>query len=383
MKNRKIYFYWVFLFFIFSLILSFFYRVNQENYKKISQIKENIVKHPENLPTKEMARLTTFWFKNIKADIYRLETIQYIGGNVIHAEYKKYLYTILDLITELNPYFENPYIIGQLLLPDYNYRYENLDKKEQENYIIQGEKIGLKGVKNFCDEEKLEKIKNEFDLKKIWTEEVYTNPCKSYKVPFHLAFVYYFHKKDPETSAYYYKVTSANKDSIEGAKVMSAIMQWKSWDREKSIFMFLSMAKESEKENKKCQALADQLGNIGVWIINKSIRLDAKLIESIEKTRNKSFWKFNEKREKEFLDDAKCSNYVNKTIREINLLYIEKANEKFKQKNNGLSARNAQALFEEWYLEFLPTDFQQYGDYGIIYQYNPDTQKFDYEMGNY
>jgi Na+/melibiose symporter-like transporter len=60
MKNRKIYFYWVFLFFIFSLILSFFYRVNQENYKKISQIKENRVKHPENLPTKKMARLTTF-----------------------------------------------------------------------------------------------------------------------------------------------------------------------------------------------------------------------------------------------------------------------------------------------------------------------------------
>jgi|GEM_PF-594417 len=228
MKQRKIYFYWIFVFFILSFILGFFFKVNQENYKKITQIKEHTVKHPENLPTPQFARITVFGFKNIKADIYRLETIQYIGGNVIHAEYKKFLYKILDLITELNPYFENPYIIGQLLLPDYNYRYENLDEKEQERNLSEGEKIGLKGIKNFCDAKKLEKIKNEFDLKKIWTEEMYTNPCKSYKIPFHLAFIYYFYKKDPAIAAYYYKVTSANKDSVEGSKIMVAIMQGKS-----------------------------------------------------------------------------------------------------------------------------------------------------------
>ncbi len=383
MKQRKIYFYWIFIFFIFSFILGFFFKVNQENYKKITQIKEHTVKHPENLPTPEVARMTTFGFKNVKADIYRLETIQYIGGNVIHADYKKYLYKVLDLITDLNPYFENPYIIGQLLLPDYNYRYENLDKKEQEKNLSEGEKIGLKGIKNFCDVTKIEKIKNEFDLKKIWTEKMYTNPCKSYKVPFHLAFIYYFYKKDPATAAYYYKVTSANKDSIEGAKIMSAIMQGKSWDREKSIFMFLSMAKENEKDNIPCQNLADELGNISVWIINKTLPLDAKLIEAIEKERNKTFWKFTEKKEKDFLEDTKCSNYVNKAIRELNLLYIEQANEKFKEKNNGSSARDAQALYEEWYLNFLPTDFQQYGNYGIIYLLNPETWKFDYEMRNY
>jgi hypothetical protein len=38
---------------------------------------------------------------------------------------------MLDLITELNPYFEHPYTIGQLLLPSYNERYEKLSVEEQ------------------------------------------------------------------------------------------------------------------------------------------------------------------------------------------------------------------------------------------------------------
>ena len=36
---------------------------------------------------------------------------------------------MIDIITELNPYFENPYLIAQLLLPNYNERYGKLGKK--------------------------------------------------------------------------------------------------------------------------------------------------------------------------------------------------------------------------------------------------------------
>jgi len=61
------------------------------------------------------------------ADMYWLETIQYIGGNVIGGEYKKYLYAMMDLITDLDPHFERPYIIGQLLLPSNEKAYEEFD----------------------------------------------------------------------------------------------------------------------------------------------------------------------------------------------------------------------------------------------------------------
>jgi len=44
---------------------------------------------------------------------------------------------MIDVITELDPYFEHPYNIGLLLLPEYNKRYENLSKKKQELNIQQ------------------------------------------------------------------------------------------------------------------------------------------------------------------------------------------------------------------------------------------------------
>ena len=136
------------------LTLFWFYKVNSLNYWKHIEIKKNYVSHPENLPTKELAVNTSFWFKNLRADIYWLETIQYIGWNAIWSEYKKYLYIILDLITELNPYFEHPYSIWQLLLPSYNERYEDLSKEEQEKNINEAIKLWLKWIKNFCDIEK-------------------------------------------------------------------------------------------------------------------------------------------------------------------------------------------------------------------------------------
>jgi hypothetical protein len=73
----------------------------------------------------------------------------------------------------------------------------------------------LKGIKNFCDKKKLKLIKEEFNLQKIWTQEKYKDPCKSYDIPYYLAYIYYFYKKEPLKAAYYYKVASSNTDSPE------------------------------------------------------------------------------------------------------------------------------------------------------------------------
>ncbi|USN58074.1 MAG: hypothetical protein H6767_07130 [Candidatus Peribacteria bacterium] len=48
---------------------------------------------------------------------------------------------MLDLVTELNPFFEHPYIIGELLLPSYNERYESLPDEEQQKNIHEAEQI--------------------------------------------------------------------------------------------------------------------------------------------------------------------------------------------------------------------------------------------------
>jgi len=44
-------------------------------------------------------------------------------------------------------------------------------------------------------------------------------------------------------------------------------------------------------------------------------------------------------------------------------MYIETANKKFEADNpRGLPARNAKALYDDRYIDFLPTDYQQYPD---------------------
>ena len=202
-----------------------FYKVNELNYSKQKEIEAKLVQHPEMLPESTPAKISSFGFQNVLADMYWIQSIQYIGGNVISEAYKKYLYSMLDLITDLSPYFEAPYVIGQLLLPAESHDTDNLSEKEK--YTIQAEKLGLKGISYFCDPLKLESIKNQDNLQKITQEALYKNPCKSHKIPYYLAFIYYFYKNDGTQAAYYYKVTAAGDDAPSGAKVLAAIMQGK------------------------------------------------------------------------------------------------------------------------------------------------------------
>ena len=367
---------------IILLFISFFsfYKINEINYTKYKEIKISLINHPENLPEKNIAKATSFWFENLKADIYWLKTIQYIGSNAFHSEYKKFLFAILDLVTELNPYFEKPYIIGQLLLPGYEEKYEFITKEEQKVHTKQAELIWLKWVKNFCNQEKIDLIENENNLLKIWNNKEYQNPCLSYKVPYYLAYIYYYYYNDPINSAKYYKISSANIDSLEWAKTMAAIMQWKWWNREKSFFMFLNLAKFVEPENEVCDIFSKELENIWIWVfINKNISLNWELLKNIEIVRKKAFENLSEEEQTE---ESKCANYINKAVREINLEYIELANKKYFSEKNKNSI-NAKQLFKEWFLEYLPVDFQQNKDYWIIYKFNENIWNYDYDMWVY
>lgn len=365
------------------LAIGSFYFINSLNYTKHIEIKRSFVVHPENLPTKETAKNSSFWFKNLKADIYWLETIQYIGWNALWSEYKKYLFIIIDLITDLNPYFEHPYSIWQLLLPSYNERYEKLSKEEQEKYKNEAVKLWLKWIMNFCDPKKIELIKNEDNLQKIWTEDKYKNPCSEYNIPYYLAYVYYYYKKNPSEAAIYYKITSAIEDWVSWSKIMAAIMSWKWWNREKSYFMFLNIAKFIETDDEICLKFASDLEQVWAEIfINKNIDLNWKILKNIESTRSKIFWEFSEEIEEEILSDTKCWNYINKAIRELNLEYIERANKVYEQKYWEPSY-NAKELYDKWFMDYLPIDFQQYEKYWIIYEYNNDTWNYDYKMWDY
>lgn len=365
---------------IFLLVIFSFYQINQKNYEKHREILFNYVDHPEGLPTPEFAKKTSFWFSNLRADLYWLQTIQYIGGNAVSSEYKKYLFSIIHLVTELNPYFEKPYVIAQLLLPDYNPQYEDINEEQQEAYIQQAIEISEKWIKNFCDLEKIEKIKTENNINLITTEEKYKNPCKTNKIPYYLAYIYYFHKNDPITSSQYYKIAAANQDAPEWAKTMAAIMAWKWWEREKSVFMFLNIAQSLDQDGGECKVFSSELNKVAHGIFTyKQIPLSGEVIASIQKVRIETFWDFNEEVEEKQLWDTSCMNYLNKATRELNLAYIQNAHDQYFEETGKIS-KNAQELLDKWYINFLPTDFQQYKEQWVKYFFNSETGKYDYEM---
>ena len=70
--------FWFSTLFLLLGIGAFFYHVNTLNYIKHKNIQANIVNHPEKLPNSDAARLASFGFTNIAADIYWLQAIQYV-----------------------------------------------------------------------------------------------------------------------------------------------------------------------------------------------------------------------------------------------------------------------------------------------------------------
>ena len=103
------------------------YQVNTQNYLIYRDGELAKINHPEGLPDSKTAAFSSFGFQNMMADMYWLRTIQYIGSNAIDGEYKKYLYEMMDLITDLNPYFASPYEIGQLLIPSSAKAYDEFE----------------------------------------------------------------------------------------------------------------------------------------------------------------------------------------------------------------------------------------------------------------
>jgi hypothetical protein len=164
---------------------------------------------------------------------------------------------------------------------------------------------------------------------------------------------------------------------------MAAIMSWKWWNREKSYFMFLNIAKFIQSDDKVCLDFAWKLEQAGAAVfIDKKVALDWNILKNIDAMRTKIFWKFTEDKEEKVLSDTQCLNYVNKAIRELNLEYIEKWNKKY-EAEKWIYSVSAKELYDLKYIDYLPVDFQQYKDYGIIYYYNKDIKNYDYKMWTY
>ena len=372
----------VFTVFLLIPLFTAFFFINQSNYAFKQDVQAQLIEHPERLPRAEFAELMFPWFSNITANIYWLQAIQYVGRNAVSSEYKMYFYEMMNLITELNPYFESPYVFGQLLLPSGSHSnpFENFSEHEIKNHNLNAHALWHKWIENFCDIERLEKIFEQEDLWKIANDSRYANPCRSYLIPHHLAFIYFYYLKDYAQAANFYKAVTAQEDSPPWARTLAWIMQWRSWDRAVAIFMFLSLAQSSSDNDEVCRMLSSELEEIYSYIRHKEIPLNWDFIEQMEVLRDELF-PIQKDGESRIFSNLECGNFLGRAIREFSLLYLEQADQLYRTNNPWVaSAWTPWRLYELWFIDFIPTDFQRSEGFAIIYRFDEEAGRWDYRM---
>lgn len=285
---------------------------------------------------------------------------------------------MLNLITDLNPRFEEPYEFGLLLLSSFNERYEKWSEKDQNIHVDAAVQLGLKGLSVFCDAKKLERIQGEYDMEKIIRNPEYAEPCTNVTIPFYLAYISYFVRKNPSEAAYYYRVAGANTAGPSGAGTLAAIMQGKTGDRQKSVLMFLSLARNVQGDENQCREFAKQYQDFfQANFMSNQKKFPYELLPKIEQTRiafEKALGETGIKGVDRELREY-CSNYLNKAVRETNLYAIEQADVEY-QKKYGRHATMPEELREEKLLPYVPTDFQE----NVVYRFDRKDGQWGYEQ---
>jgi hypothetical protein len=252
---------------------------------------------------------------------------------VISAEYKKYLATMLNLITDINPRFTYAYQIGEILIPGSNKRYENRSEQEENQHIQEAYDLGLKGIRLTCDPQKIEKINQVIELPKLWTDPSLKNPCQDYKIPYFLGYIAFWYKKDAIDSMKYYKITAASEDAPIGVRTIAAIMQGKGGDRLRAIKMFLSLAETVDPEKATtCADFAGKLGSMIDELVSETHEIASRELRQIEQFRATIVDELKENINDPVLADTQCSTYLNKSVREMNLSYLENADKRYREK---------------------------------------------------
>ena len=213
------------------------------NYPEHVDAKYFIIHHPEFIPSAQTVRIGSAGHDLLTGDIAWIDAIQYVGSNARSEAYKVYLFKLLDLITDIEPRFTFAYTFGELLLGSDTHSATTDDGRM--NAIQHNKdalKLGLKGLQNTCDMQKIDTIRTEPNINMIVNNPKYQNPCTDYQIPYYLGYIEYWGFLDGKDASDYYRITAANQDAPDGARVLAAIMQGKGGDREKSATMFRALA---------------------------------------------------------------------------------------------------------------------------------------------
>lgn len=174
-----------------------------------------------------------------------IQMIQYIGFDLFR-EYYTWFYDNIDIITDVSPYWEEPYIFWQLLLPINKHSDITLNTK----ITSRDEAINIweKGVSFLC---------NEID-------------CKDYRIGSYLWFNYYQYIHDLKNSNKYYHLAANSDNAPAILKQMPAIITSKFWEHIKSAIMRYQQADTIDDSDQKVYLLNKALSEVFLHMIKET-----------------------------------------------------------------------------------------------------------------
>lgn len=137
--------------------------------------------------------------------------------------------------------------------------------------------------------------------------------------------------------------------------------------------MFLSLAESlGTKETKQCKDYAGALQKILFEAYQQGARISSDGLKLVERERRGIIDQIPGESNYSIANEHDCKEYLNKAVRELNLAYLDQAGKEF-FKVYKFNAFTPEELFDGKFIDFIPVDFQQYDDQGIIYQFNDKT----------
>ncbi len=160
------------------------------------------------LPSGKFIEQSSLGYRELAADWIWFQSVQYFGGWAKGQHDLAYFAGLIDIVTDLDPHFEFPYVFGAVVLA------------QDMNDLERGVEVLKKGMRQNPD---------------------------NWQYPFEIGFLYYVTTQDAERSARYFELASRMPGGRDVAGRFAAFVHSKAGHSEVSIRMWEEIARESDQ----------------------------------------------------------------------------------------------------------------------------------------
>jgi tetratricopeptide (TPR) repeat protein len=160
------------------------------------------------LPSGKLVEQTSMGYRELAADLIWFQAVQYFGGYAKSQHSLAYFNGLIDIVTDLDPHFQFPYVFGAVVMSQDMGNFER------------GVEILKKGMR--------------------------ANP-EVWEFPFEIGFLYYITRADAISAAHYFDLSSRMPGGGDRARRFAAFVYSKAGHEETSIRMWEELANTSEQ----------------------------------------------------------------------------------------------------------------------------------------